>query len=464
MSILPLDEGRYGSREMRAVFERSSRYRCYLEVEAALAESLGEHGVMPADAADRVARALRTLEPDLDRIEALERETHHEVAAVVRAAAEACGPDGRWVHFGATSSDIIDTTTALQLARAIRLLKDRLAALLAILAEAAHRHRDRLMIGRTHGQHALPTTLGFKIANWLDELGRHATRLMQLEARTRVGKMSGAVGTMAGFGPLGADIEGRTLAILGLGRGAISTQIVHRDRLAEFICFTAQIGSTLDGMATEVRNLQRNEIGELAEPFGDGAQMGSSTMPQKRNPVLCENICSLARLLRGLVGPALENMVQWHERDLASSGNERFTIPQSCILLDEMLIKALRVFGGLWVDTARMSANLAMSQGRIMAEAVLLRMVEAGADRTEAYRVLQRITHHEHFETLSTTLIADPTIARHLSRQQVEDALGFDQYVKHCGRRIDAVIASTRARIRQLAMERAAGDSLMGSD
>ncbi|MEU5041577.1 adenylosuccinate lyase [Streptomyces griseorubiginosus] len=386
----PLDTGRYGSAAMRGLFTDIARYSAFIRVEGALAEVQGRHGVIPEEAARTIARRASSYTPDLAAVARIEEVSRHELFAVVQAFASECGEHGRYVHFGATSSDILDTGLALQLDATISLLRERLTSLMTALSERVAADGGHEMIGRTHGQHAQPITFGFKLAVFLDQLTRCLERLDELRPRAVMGKMAGAVGTLAGLGPSGMSVQREVLALLGLPEPRISAQAVARDRVAEFYCWVALTASCLDNMATEIRNLQRTEIGEAAESFAEGDQIGSSAMPHKRNPVRCERVCSLARLLRSLVGPALENVVTWHERDLANSANERFTLPQAGIVLDEMLTVMTAVTKGLNVRPERMAANLQLSRTAQASESVLLSLVQSGADRLVGYRMVQQ--------------------------------------------------------------------------
>ncbi|MCK4434990.1 adenylosuccinate lyase, partial [Candidatus Bathyarchaeota archaeon] len=314
MPILPIDTGRYGTPEMRRIFEDEMRVQKMLDVEAALAWAHAEVDNIPREDAEKIAAMASTKHVRLSRIKEIEREIKHDIASLVRALAEACGSSGAYVHLGATSYDIVDTARALQLKEALNLIEKRLNNFEKILMERALRFRNTLMIGRTHGQHALPITLGFKFAVWMREISRHTQRFRQCKVRMLVGKMSGAVGVQAGLGPYATKIQELVMQRLGIKYAEISTQIVQRDRHAELVCLLAMIASTLDNFATEIRELQRPEIGELFEPFELEKRVGSSTMPHKRDPETCETVCGLARIVRSLVIPALENVVTWHER------------------------------------------------------------------------------------------------------------------------------------------------------
>ncbi|MFI1015134.1 adenylosuccinate lyase [Streptomyces sp. NPDC020965] len=386
----PLDSGRYGTEEIRSLFTDRARYALFIRVEGALAEAQGRHGVIPPEAARHIARRAREHVPDLAAVARIEKTSRHELFAVVREFSERCDSAyGRYVHHGATSSDVLDTTLALQLDGAVAVLRTRLTGLMAALRGRIEGDGDRVMIGRTHGQHAQPVTLGFKLAVVLDQLTRCLARLDELRGRAVMGKVAGAVGTLGGLGPLGPRVQRDALELLGLPAPQICAQAVARDRIAEFVLWTALTAACLENLATEIRNLQRTEIGEVAESFAEGGQIGSSAMPHKRNPVRCERICSLARLVRSLVGPALENVVTWHERDLANSANERFTLPEASVLLDEMLTCATDVVMDLRVFPERMTANLALSRHAHLSEAVLLALVDRGMDRLAGYRLLQ---------------------------------------------------------------------------
>ncbi|MFB6565829.1 adenylosuccinate lyase [Streptomyces noursei] len=386
----PWEDGRYGSPEMRLLVSDRNRYQLFVRVEGALAAEQGQLGVIPSEAAGAIAARARDHRCDLARIAEIETVSRHELYAVVQQFAETCAPHGRYVHHGVTSSDVIDTALALQLDGAIGLLGERLGVLMAALCRQIAEEGGRVMIGRTHGQHAQPVTLGFKLAVFLDQLTRCLARLAELRERAVRGKVAGAVGSLGGLGPQGMAVQRAVLARLGLPEPQICAQAVARDRIAEFVSWAALTAACLENLATEIRNLQRTEIGELAESFAEGDQIGSSAMPHKRNPVRSERICSLARLLRSLVGPALENVVTWHERDLANSANERFTLPQACVLLDEMLLTTTAVVDDLRVFPERMRENLDRSRHSHLSEAVLLAMVDRGTDRLDAYRALQR--------------------------------------------------------------------------
>jgi adenylosuccinate lyase len=357
---------------MLRVFEEEARVQRLLDVEAALALAHAEVGNIPREDAEKIAAIASTKYVKVERVKAIEKEIKHDIASLVRALAEVCGESGAYVHLGATSYDIVDTANALQLKDAIAIIEKKLASLKSILQKQAARHKETVMIGRTHGQHALPITLGFKFAVWGYEVSRHLARLEDCKTRVLVGKMSGAVGTQASLAEHAARIQELVMKRLGIRAAEISTQIVQRDRYAEYACILAMVASSLDNFATEIRELQRPEICELFESFEKKHQVGSSTMPHKRNPETCERICGLARIIRSLVIPALEDMITWHERDLTQSSTERFIFPELCILTDYLLALMADIVGNLRVDEQRMLQNIELTQGRAMSEAVMM--------------------------------------------------------------------------------------------
>lgn len=446
MPILPIDTGRYGTPKMRRIFEEENRLQKMLDVEAALAWAHSEVGDIPKKDAQKIMEVASIERVKLGHVKAIEREIKHDVMALVRALAEVSGPSGAYVHLGATSADIVDTATALQLREATDLLDKRLNELEETLLDRAQRHKQTIMMGRTHGQHALPITLGFKFAVWIRENARHIERLRQCRERLLVGKMSGAVGTQAGLGPNALKIQDLVMQRLGLKTADISTQIVQRDIHAEFVCLLAVIASTLDKIATEVRELQRPEIGELAEPFERAKQVGSSTMPHKRNPELCERVCGLAKVMRSLAVPALENVPTWHERDLTQSSAERFIIPEACILTDYILAIMTDVLANLWVNEERMRENLELTQGRAMSEAVMITLVKKGMNRQEAHELLRTLTIKSEVEKqpFKKILLEDKTVRAKLTEKEIDNALNPRNYLGTALKQIDLVVKKTQ--------------------
>jgi adenylosuccinate lyase len=443
--ILPIDMGRYGSREMKAIFEEEGKLQRLLDVESALAWAHAEVGDIPKEAGETIGAMASVKHVRLNRVKEIEAEIRHDIMAVVTALSEVCGPSGAYVHVGATSNDITDSATALQLKDAIDLIRQRLDGLEAVLMELAAANKTILIIGRTHGQHAIPTTLGFKFVVWLREIARHIQRLEECTKRVVVGKMSGAVGTQAGLGPNAMKVQQLTMGRLGLAAADVSTQIVQRDRYAELICLFANIASSLDKFAVEVRELQRPEIGELAEPFASATQVGSSTMPHKKNPILCERVCGLAKILRSLTIPALENVPTWHERDITQSSAERFILPEACILLEYMLTLMTRVLRGLHIDREKMRANVDLTGGRAMSESIMLALTKRGMSRQKAHSLVRDISLQSERDSTSFRgdLLAHSEVRQHLSAREVEAALNPENYLGTAFKQIDALIEKT---------------------
>ncbi len=446
MPILPIDTGRYGTSEMKKIFEEENRLQRMLDVEAALAWAHSEVGNIPRKDAEKIVQMASVRHIKLSRVKEIEREIKHDVMALVRALAEACGPSGAYVHLGATSSDILDTATALQLKEATGLIMQRLNDFERTLVEGAEKYKETIMIGRTHGQHALPTTLGFKFAFWLRQNSRNIQRLRQCSERLLVGKMSGAVGTQAGLGPNAVKIQELVMKRLGIKPATISSQIIPRDLHGELVCLFAVTASALDNIATEIRELQRTEIGELFEPFEKERQVGSSTMPHKRNPEICERICGLAKIMRSLVVPALENIPTWHERDLTQSSAERFLIPQACTLIDYMLLLMTKVLKNLEVDEQRMLSNLKLTQGRTMSEAVMLALARKGMDRQEAHELIRDLAIRSKTEKKSfkEILLQNDTVKRMLSEREVDEALNPRNYLGTAVEQVELAIKKTK--------------------
>lgn len=446
MPVLPIDTGRYGTPEMRRIFEEETRVQKMLDVEAALAWAHGEVGDISKEDAERIMAVALLKNVKLSRIKEIEREIKHDVAALVRALAEACGSSGGCVHLGATSYDIVDTANALQLKEATELIEKRLIDFEKTLMDKASRYKETIMIGRTHGQHALPTTLGFKFAVWLREIVRHVQRLKQCEEHVLVGKMTGAVGTQAGLGPHAMQIQELVMRRLGLKAADISTQIVQRDRYAELICVNALIASSLDNFANEIRELQRPEIGELFEAFDVEKQVGSSAMPHKQNPELCERVCGLARIVRSLTIPGLEDVVTWHERDLTQSSTERFLLPESCILTDYLLFLMNAIIANLRVDEQRMLRNMELTMGRNMSEPVMTALIGKGMNRQEAHELLRKLAIKSQVENISfkDVLLEDGTVSGKLTREEIEEALNPRNYLGSAVKQVDLIVEKTR--------------------
>ena len=445
MPILPIDTGRYGSPEMRQIFDEENRLQKMLDVEAALAWAHSQVGNIPEISASRIIRKANIKCVKLERVKEIENEIRHDVMALVRALAEVSGSAGQYVHLGATSSDMLDTATALQLKEAVNIIEGRLNELEAVLLSRAEQHKMTITMGRSHGQHALPTTFGFKVAVWTREVARHIQRLRDCKERLLVGKMSGAVGTQAGLGPKALEIQNLVMERLEIKASDISTQIVQRDRYAELTSVLVMLACTLENMATEVRELQRPEIAEAFEAFEQKKQVGSSTMPHKRNPMISERICGLAKVMRGLISPALENIITWHERDLTQSSCERFVIPEECILIDYMMILMIRVLKGLQVDEERMRKNMDITQGRMMSEAVMLALAKKGLGRQKAHELVREMAIKSHNEErpFKDVLAENSTVTKLLSQEEIENVMNPENYLGTAPKQVELVIQKT---------------------
>jgi adenylosuccinate lyase len=448
LAICPIDSGRYGSEEMRRIFTEKHKLDKWLLVEAALARANAKAGSIPSEAADEITKKASTNYVNIERVKAIEKEIDHDLMAMVKALSEVCGESGKWVHFGATSYDIEDTALALQIREAIDILQQKLDELEGVLLDLCRKFRDQAMAGRTHGIHAAPITLGLKFTVWLREVSRHVERLNECRKRILVGKMSGPVGTGAGFGPSMFEIQDTVMKELELRSAEASTQIIQRDRHAEFVSLLALIASSLDKFATEIRNLQRTEIQELIEPFRMDKQVGSSSMPAKMNPMKCETICSLAKLMRSLALVAFENVPLWHERDLTNSANERFIIPQSCILLDEMLKRMANVLKGLNVLPENMKRNLELGEGLIMSESIMLLLAKKEMGRQDAHELVRQCA----MDSVKTkkpfreVLLGNKTVTSHLTKAEIEDALNPEKYL---GKAKEIVDRATKLTIKE---------------
>ncbi len=445
MPVLPIDTGRYGTSEMRGIFDEENRLQKLLNVEAALAWAHGKTGNIPLKDADKIVEKASIKYVKLDRVNAIESEIRHDIMSVVRALSEVCGSSGAYIHLGATSSDILDTATALQLKEAVDLIGEKLDDLEQALLKGVHTHKTTIMMGRTHGQHALPITFGLKLAVWMRETSRHIQRLQDCRKRLLVGKMTGAVGTQAGLGPHAIKIQELVMERLQLKAVEVSTQIVQRDRFAELICLLSIIASTLDKVAIEIRELQRPEIREVSEFFERKKQVGSSTMPHKHDPQTCETVCGLAKIMRSLVIPALENIPTWHERDMTQSSAERFLIPEACILIDHMLASMINVLENLRVDRERMRKNLDLTQGRMMSEAVMLALTQKGVDRQQAHELVRKLAMCSYFDKapFKQALLEDKVVSGRLSEAEINEALNPTNYLGTALTQIDQAIIAT---------------------
>ena len=417
---------RYSRPEMTRVWSEEAKLERWLAVELAALDAWAQIGVVPAPAADAIKRAARP--PSPARVAELERTTNHDVAAFVDAVAEGLGPDGRWFHFGLTSSDVLDTALSLAVQDAGSTILAGLERALAAVAARAREHRDTLTIGRTHGVHAEPTTFGLKLAGWAFQLDRDRQRLDRALEGMRVGKLSGAVGTYATTTP---EVERLACEALGLAPAPSSTQILQRDRHAELLSALALLAASLERFALEIRHLARTEVREVEEPFGTG-QKGSSAMPHKRNPIVSERLCGLARVVRGYAAVGLENVALWHERDISHSSAERVVVPDAFLAVDYMLDRFAWLVEGLIVRPERMRANLEATGGLFFSQRLLLAVVESGLDRDVAYRAVQRHAMRAWDEGLDFRELvrADESIAARVDLAAVFDLGAFTQHVE----------------------------------
>lgn len=416
---------RYSRPEMARLWSQEHKIALWLRVEIAVCEAWAVHDEIPVEALPEIKRA----HVDLARMDELERETHHDVIAFLRAMAETIGPESRYVHLGLTSSDVVDTAFALQIVDSIALLQTDVDGLERVLTDLAMKHRGTVTIGRSHGIHAEPTTFGFKVAVWVDEARRARRRLEFVREELAVGKLAGAVGTHANIPP---SVEEDACRRLGLVPVAAGTQVIQRDRHAAFMAMLGVIAASLERIATEIRHLQRTEVREVEEPFAQG-QQGSSAMPHKRNPILCERVCGLARVIRGYVTPALENVALWHERDISHSSAERVIVPDACLALDYSIHVLTGVLEGLQVDRERMRANIDLTGGLIFSQRALLALVEAGMDRQEAYKIVQAAAMQSWHEgtPFRELLFADPRVAATLTPSGIEDLFDLSYHLQH---------------------------------
>ncbi len=419
---------RYSRPQMAAIWSDQAKYQRWLDVEIAACEAWAELGRIPVEAAEKIRRNASF---DLEKVNEYIAITHHDVTAFLRSVAESLGEEGRYVHFGLTSSDVWDTATGLQLRDAADLLLDDIDALAAVLERQAVAHRDTLCAGRTHGVHAEPTTFGLKLTVWVDEMRRNRKRLEQAREAVAVGAISGTVGTHASVPP---ELEEIVCRKLGLGLENASTQVIQRDRHAQFVTALAIIGASLEKFATEIRALQKTEVREAEEPFDEG-QTGSSAMPHKRNPELCERVTGLARVLRGYAVTAMENVALWHERDISHSSTERIVFPDATLVLDYMLSLFAGVMDRLTVFPEHMRENLERSYGLVFSQRVLLALIETGLSRQEAYAIVQRNAMQAWQERVPflDLLLADAEVTSRLSEDAVRRLFDYSFYLQNIG-------------------------------
>jgi adenylosuccinate lyase len=428
---------RYTPSEMGRLWSDQRKYDTWLRVESAAADAMADHGLIPLDAARDIRDKGKV---DAARVDEIERTTQHDVIAFTTAVAEHVGASARWLHFGMTSSDVIDTAHALQMQASVDLLLKDLSVLLRVVRDRADEHRRTPMIGRTHGVHAEPMTFGLKLALWFTELVRDYDRLVRAREAISVGKLSGAVGTYAHLDP---SIEQAVCDALGLTPAPVASQVIQRDRHAELLSTLAITAASLEKFAVEVRGLQKTEIGEVAEPFAKG-QKGSSAMPHKRNPIGCEQITGLARLVRGNAMAALENVALWHERDISHSSVERVIVPDSFCALDHMVRRFTRIVRDLVVYSDRMRDNLERSRGVVFSGTVLLELASKGVSREDAYVMVQRNAMRSHDEVLDfkSLLLGDAEVMAVLSNDDISQAFDLDVQLRHVDAIMDRAFAS----------------------
>lgn len=441
MAVSPL-EYRYGRDEVKKIFTEESRLGYMLEVERAIAQAESELGIIPESGFTEIHEAVRS-GVSMNRVKEIEKEINHDTMAVVRALTEKCGNGGKYVHFGVTSNDIVDTSAALQLHDFYRILLKDLYMLQKTLSGLVVKHRDSPMLGRTHGQWASPITFGLKMAVYLSEINRHIERLYEARKRILAGKILGPVGTGASIGPRALEVQARVMEILDIYPEDGATQIVNRDRYVEYLSIINGIAVSLEKFGTEVRNLQRPEISEVSEFFDADRQVGSSAMPSKRNPILSENVCSLSRLIRSMIIPEYEAAVTWHERDLTNSALERFTVPYSSILADYSIHRMNRVFSGLFVNTERMGENLRRDQ-TIMSESMVMALARNGMPRQEAHEFVRKASmlSYQKNQSLEKSLI-ELGVMEFMDSGTLSDALDPSGFLGVSGEICDRIVKAS---------------------
>ncbi len=431
MAIHPI-EFRYGTPEMKKVWDTENKLQRMLEVEAALAEAEAQLELIPEEAAREIRNKASTKYVTTERVAEIERETNHDIASIVKALAEVCDGDaGEYVHFGATSNDIIDSSQSLLLRDSIEIIQEKVERLTKIVLGLADEHKETVCIGRTHGQHALPTTYGMKFALWADELHRQYDRLEECKGRLCVSMMTGAVGTTAALGEDGLNVHLKVSEVLGLPPALISNQVVQRDNHAEYLMDLANLASTLDKMALEIRNLQRTEIQELGESFDPEKQVGSSTMPHKMNPITAERICGVSRVVKAYTSPALQNNPLWHERDLTNSSCERIILPESSILTDYILILTIRLMEKLVFYPENIERNLNHTGGLIMAERFMAELTRKGMGRQTAYALVRKcaLEANKLGIGLKDVVLQQQEINDYLSPEEVDEIMDPHTYL-----------------------------------
>ena len=416
---------RYSRPEMKKVWSDENKYARWLDVEIAVCDAWAETGVIPRQAIPKIKMA----KCNLKRMEEILKETRHDMTAFLGSVAESVGEESRYIHLGLTSSDVMDTATSLQLVESSNIIIQDIKDLTAILAQRAIEHKYTLMIGRTHGVHAEPISFGLKLALWVEEMRRNLHRLTEAKKAVSVGKISGAVGTYATVTP---EVEQKACRKLGLDPAPISNQVLQRDRHAQFVTTLAIMAGSLEKFATEIRALQKTEVHEVEEPFSAG-QTGSSAMPHKRNPELSERVCGLARLVRGYALTSLENIALWHERDISHSSNERVTLPDSCLVMDYILVLFTSVMRRLQVFPHRMKKNLDVTRGLVFSQRIMLALIDKGLSRQKAYEIVQKNATKawQGNRSFLTLIKADAEVTGTLSLEELEKLFDYQYYLQH---------------------------------
>jgi len=448
MAFCPLDY-RYGCQDFKHIWSELGRHERQLEVERALIWAHWQLGRVSEEDYQAVAAIANPEAVTKERVSEIEAEARHDIMALTKAMAEAAGEAGWCIHLGATSNDIVDTAVALQLRDSMVLLRQQLCHLIGVCADVAERERDTVMLGRTHGQAAVPITFGLKAAVWLDELRRQLIRLDEASPRVAVGKFLGAVGTGAAQGEHARELQERILTHLGLGVPLATTQVVGRDRYVEYVSWLANVATTCEKILQEIRNLQRSELAEAGEGFDVKKQVGSSTMAHKKNPIKSENASGLARIVRSFIIPTYENALLWHERDLANSSSERFTLSHASALCEDVMAKTADVLTNMWVDAERCLANIHSQRGLVMAEKVMIELVDAGVARDEAHEVLRAASFEAvaNKEELIDVCSRTPAIAAAFTAEQLEYMFDPMNHVGVAGEIVDECVSLARAAI-----------------
>ena len=430
MAIHPI-EFRYGTPEMKKIWEEENKLQRMLDVESALAQAEANLNIIPQEVADEIKSKANTKYVKLQRMKEIEAETHHDIAALSKSITEVCeNGAGEYVHFGATSNDIVDSSNSLLIRDSINILEDKIEELCKIMLKLAEENKMKVCIGRTHGQHALPTTYGMKFGLWADELHRQYERLEHAKKNVCIGMMDGAVGTTAALGVDGWEIHKKVAEILNLPAARITNQVVQRDNHVEFISVLANISSTLDKIAPEIRSLQRTEIMEVGEYFDPEKQVGSSTMPHKMNPITAERICGVARIVKSYVNAALDNNPLWHERDLTNSSCERIMFPESCILTDYILNLTIKLMNNLVFYDENIERNLNLTNGLIMAERLMAELTRAGMGKQTAYGIVRKnaIKANKEKLLLGELILEDEEVKKYLTKEDINKIMNPHTY------------------------------------